>query len=254
MIYRYNGQIYDSTPNPYSKRYPFKSTATYTQLTQGDSSYRIQGGAIKDDYLFWTMTKGDTTSRLYKYNLLNNSIINYVDGSYGHAGDLTYNPEIDKLITLYGQTSSTTFYFLSPDDLSLQSTKTVVTQDERIGAIAFNPITKGYILQLSANGTWTNYHFAKADSNLNILETFLPIKNSYLLQGIECDGLYIYALYANPNIIIVYDMDLNYIGYHTVGFNTEPQFICKYNDTTFYVGQDGNKKVYQMTRDYEWIQ
>lgn len=253
MRYKYDGQIYDSSLPPYGGKYPFKASATYTQISQGDTTYSMQGGAIKGNYLYWTMTKGDSTSRIYKYDITNASIDSYVDGSYGHAGDLTYNSNEDLLVTLYGQTSTTSFYFLSPSDMSLQATKALSTTGERVGAIAFNPRTNGYIFELSANGNWTNYHFAKADANLNILETYTAIKNGYLLQGIECDGEYVYALYANPNVIIVYDMDFNYVGYHTVGFSTESEFVCKYNEGTFYVGENGNKYVYQVTRNYDWI-
>lgn len=252
MLYKYNGQICDPTAPPYGGKYPYKPAATYSEISQGASSYSMQGGAVKGDYLYWTMTSGDTTSRVYKFDITNSTIDGYVDGNYGHAGDLTYNANEDLLVTLYGQTSTTSFYFLSPSDMSLVSTKTLSTTGERVGAIAYNPDTKGYIFELAANGAWTNYHFAKADADLNILETFSAVKNGYLLQGIECDGDYIYALYANPNIVIVYDMDFNYVGYHTVSFNTETEFIAKYNETTFFVGENGSKKVYQMTRAFEW--
>lgn len=232
--------------------YPMKPTNNLIDFLQGESTYRMQGATIKGDVLYYSMTHDDTEATIYKHDIINNTPITSVTGNFGHAGDLTYNPNTNEIITLNASYSYTTLYILDADSLELKKTVRIDTTGWRVATIAYNPVNKGYVFELSANETWNDYKFAIADENFDILSEFSPIKNGYLLQGIECDGKFIYALYASPNIIIVYDINGNYRGYHKLSFNTESECIAKYNDTTFFVGEDGEKKIYKMVLFYEW--
>lgn len=232
--------------------YPMKPTNTLIDFLQGENTYRMQGATIKGDVLYYSMTHNDTEATIYKHGILDNTPITSVTGNFGHAGDLTYNPNTNEIITLNASYSYTTLYILDADSLELKRTVRIDTTGWRVATIAYNPANKGYVFELAANGTWSDYKFAIADENFNILSEFSPIKNGYLLQGIECDGKFIYALYASPNIIIVYDINGNYRGHHKLSFNTESECIAKYDDTTFFVGEDGEKKIYKMVLSYEW--
>ena len=59
-------------------------------------------------------------------------------------------------------------------------------------------------------------------------------------------------MYAFPNLIFIYDMDMRYVGYHKADFNTESEFIAKYDDETFYISENSNKSVFKATRTFEW--
>lgn len=231
-------------------RYPFKPSITTEEVFSGASDMQMQGGAINGNMLFYGMTNDDVNATITKYDLSTNTEVLSVVGSYGHAGDMTYNTETNKLIVIDGKASQSNIYVLNPDTLELEDT---VQVPYKLGAIAFNPLTSGYILEVCSNSAfWNDYRFIIVGSDFKEISTHEPIKNGYLMQGIECDGKYIYAMYAFPNLIFIYDMDMRYVGYHKVDFNTESEFIAKYDDETFYISENSNKSVFKATRTFEW--
>lgn len=231
--------------------YPYKSSAFTTEYMKIRGTNIVQGGVINGDYLYYGETINNINGYVYKYDLKNKEFVTSVSAQYKHFGSITFNTEINKLIIIDGGTSNTELWFLNPEDLSLSEYKTIATTGKRIAAIAYNPVNGGYVLEFSKDGCWNDYSFAVVDSEFNILYEFEPFINGYVLQEIDCDGRYIYALYYNPNVIFVYDMNGVCVRKHNVDISTEPEFIS-IKEEELYVGENGEHTVFKLNRLYQW--
>lgn len=230
----------------------YKSDPVFDIFLNAESKYRLQGCAVGKGFLYYSMTEQDNSnSYIYKVSLSNGELVSSSTDKYGHAGDMTFNPNTNEIITLTAETSYTDLFILDADTLSLKKTIRINTEGWRLAAIAYNPYTKGYVAEFAKNNTWSEYKFAFTDSNFAVLSEFDSIKLGYTLQSIECDGKYIYAMYAYPNIVIVYSINGAYVGYIKIPFATESECIAKQNDILF-IGEDGEKKIYKVQLLYEW--
>lgn len=230
--------------------YPFSVSVSLETLLETSNLKRMQGGVFANGYLYYAKTD-DTIATIYKYDLASKTEVLSASGNYGHAGDMTYNSAKNLIVVIHGGTSETNIWFLSPETLELVSSKTVLTAGRRIGGIAYIGDSNEYVLELSKDGVWNNYSFAICDNDFNIKLEFEPIKNGYLMQGIECNNNFIYSLYAFPNIVIVYDLNGNYVGCHKIDISTEPEFITLNGDEII-IGSDGDGIIRKATRKYLW--
>lgn len=245
--------VHINRKNEQTAAYPYSKTVELTTILEASQSKRMQGGVINGDYLYYAQTD-NSVATIHKYDLVNQTEVLYADGSYGHAGDMTFDTKRNLVVVLHGGTSETTLWFLNPTTLALVETKTISTSGRRIGGIAYEANSDCYVVEFSANSTWKNYSFAICDSNYNILYEFAPVKNGYTMQGIECDDKYIYALYYNPNIVVVYDFYGNYQGCHNISINNEPEFVTKHGDNDLCIGSDGDCTIRKAKRKFEWEQ
>ena len=230
--------------------YPFSTNVSLETIVDTQNLKRMQGGVFANGYLYYAKTD-DTIATIYKYDLASKTEVLSASGNYGHAGDMTYNSAKNLIVVIHGGTSETNIWFLSPETLELVSSKTVLTAGRRIGGIAYIGDSNEYVLELSKDGVWNNYSFAICDNDFNIKLEFEPIKNGYLMQGIECNNNFIYSLYAFPNIVIVYDLNGNYVGCHKIDISTEPEFITMNGDEII-IGSDGDGIIRKATRKYLW--
>lgn len=230
--------------------YPFSTNVLLETIVDTQNLKRMQSGVFANGYLYYAKTD-DTIATIYKYDLASKTEVLSASGNYGHAGDMTYNSAKNLIVVIHGGTSETNIWFLSPETLELVSSKTVLTAGRRIGGIAYIGDSNEYVLELSKDGVWNNYSFAICDNDFNIKLEFEPIKNGYLMQGIECNNNFIYSLYAFPNIVIVYDLNGNYVGCHKIDISTEPEFITLNGDEII-IGSDGDGIIRKATRKYLW--
>lgn len=247
------GEMYNNLKKAITiPRMIYKSDPAFDIFLNAESKYQLQGCAVGNGFLYYSMTEQDNSnSYIYKVSLSNGELVSSSTGKYGHAGDMTFNPNTNEIITLTAETSYTDLFILDADTLSLKKTIRINTEGWRLAAIAYNPYTKGYVAEFAKNNTWSEYKFAFTDSNFAVLSEFDSIKPGYTLQGIECDGKYIYAMYAYPNIVIVYSINGAYVGFIKIPFATESECIAKQNDILF-IGEDGEKKIYKVQLLYEW--
>lgn len=247
------GEMYNNLKKAITMpRMIYKSDPAFDIFLNAESKYRLQGCTVGKEFLYYSMTEQDNSnSYIYKVSLSNGELVSSSAGKYGHAGDMTFNPNTNEIITLTAEISYTDLFILDADTLLLKKTIRVNTEGWRLATIAYNPYTKGYVAEFAKNNTWSEYKFAFTDTNFSIISGFNPIKQGYTLQGIECDGRYVYAMYAYPNIVIVYDVNGSYVGYIKIPFTTESECIAKHNDILF-IGEDGEKKIYKVQLQYEW--
>lgn len=230
--------------------YPFSVSVSLETLLETSNLKRMQGGVFANGYLYYAKTD-DTTATIHKYDLTSKTEVLSASGNYGHAGDMTYDSTKNLIIVIHGDTSKTNIWFLSPETLELVSSKTVLTAGKRIGGIAYIKDSNEYALELSKDGVWDNYSFAICDNDFNIKLEFEPIKNGYVMQGIECHNNLIYSLYTLPNIVVVYDLNGNYVGCHKIDIRSEPEFIT-FNGDEIIIGSDGDGIIRKATRKYLW--
>lgn len=230
--------------------YPFSVSVSLETLLETSNLKRMQGGVFANGYLYYAKTD-DTTATIHKYDLTSKTEVLSASGNYKHAGDMTYDSTKNLIVVIHGGTSETNIWFLSPETLELVSSKTVLTAGRRIGGIAYIKDSNEYALELSKNGVWNNYSFAICDNNFNIKLEFEPIKNGYVMQGIEFHNNLIYSLYSEPNIVIVYDLNGNYVGCHKIDIRSEPEFIT-FNGDEIIIGSDGDGIIRKATRKYLW--
>lgn len=230
--------------------YPFFVSVSLETLLETSNLKRMQGGVFANGYLYYAKTD-DTTATIHKYDLTSKTEVLSASGNYGHAGDMTYDSAKNLIIVIHGGTSETNIWFLSPETLELVSSKTVLTAGRRIGGIAYIKDSNEYALELSKDGVWNNYSFAICDNDFNIKLEFEPIKNGYVMQGIECHNNLIYSLYTLPNIVVVYDLNGNYVGCHKIDIPAEPEFIT-FNGDEIIIGSDGDGIIRKATRKYLW--
>lgn len=231
--------------------YPFSVSVSLETLLETSNLKRMQGGVFANGYLYYAKTD-DTTATIHKYDLTSKTEVLSASGNYGHAGDMTYDSTKNLIIVIHGGTSKTNIWFLSPETLELVSSKTVLTAGRRIGGIAYIKDSNEYALELSKDGVWNNYSFAICDNDFNIKLEFEPIKNGYVMQGIECHNNLIYSLYTLPNIVVVYDLNGNYVGCHKIDIQSEPEFITLNGDEII-IGSDGDGIIRKATRKYLWV-
>lgn len=230
--------------------YPFSVSVSLETLLETSNLKRMQGGVFANGYLYYAKTD-DTTATIYKYDLTSKTEVLSASGNYRHAGDMTYNSTKNLIVVIHGGTSETNIWFLSPETLELVSSKTVLTTGRRIGGIAYIKGSDEYVLELSKNGVWNNYSFAICDNDFNIKLEFEPIKNGYVMQGIEYNNNLIYSLYSEPNIVVAYDLNGNYVGCHKIDIRSEPEFIT-FNGDEIIIGSDGDGIIRKATRKYLW--
>lgn len=230
--------------------YPFSVSVSLETLLETSNLKRMQGGVFANGYLYYAKTD-DTTATIYKYDLTSKTEVLSASGNYMHAGDMTYNSTKNLIVVIHGGTSETNIWFLSPETLELVSSKTVLTTGRRIGGIAYIKGSDEYVLELSKNGVWNNYSFAICDNDFNIKLEFEPIKNGYVMQGIEYNNNLIYSLYSEPNIVVAYDLNGNYVGCHKIDIRSEPEFIT-FNGDEIIIGSDGDGIIRKATRKYLW--
>lgn len=231
----------------------YKPNTISNVFITANTSYRLQGCAISNDYLYYSMTTPDNSeSYIYKVSLENGEIINSISGNYGHVGDMTYNALTNEIVTLNAVTSYSDLFFFDADTLEYKKTIRINTDDWRLSAISYNQSTNGYIVEFAKNNTWSDYKFAFTDINFNIISEFNAINKGQTLQGITNDYNYIYATYSDPNIIIVYNINGAYVGYIELPFSSEAECVAKKNNDLF-VGEDGEKKIYKLSLFYKWL-
>lgn len=230
--------------------YPFSVSVSLETLLETSNLKRMQGGVFANGYLYYAKTD-DTTATIYKYDLTSKTEVLSASGNYMHAGDMTYNSTKNLIVVIHGGTSETNIWFLSPETLELVSSKTVLTTGRRIGGIAYIKGSDEYVLELSKNDVWNNYSFAICDNDFNIKLEFEPIKNGYVMQGIEYNNNLIYSLYSEPNIVVAYDLNGNYVGCHKIDIRSEPEFIT-FNGDEIIIGSDGDGIIRKATRKYLW--
>lgn len=124
------GEMYNNLKKAITMpRMIYKSDPAFDIFLNAESKYRLQGCTVGKEFLYYSMTEQDNSnSYIYKVSLSNGELVSSSAGKYGHAGDMTFNPNTNEIITLTAEISYTDLFILDADTLLLKKTIRVNTE------------------------------------------------------------------------------------------------------------------------------
>lgn len=214
--------IYDIHGNTISTDAVFPDLLRYDaflhQLLAESGSGTMQGACTDGEYIYYLYY---TSNTIKKYNISTGEVtsVYYASGLYGHGNDMTYNPNTDRIyITVMDDAA----HIAVVNPSTLEQVEQFVLYGEG-GAvqpchgIAYDRINNRYVVAnaTTISGTY-GQRYSLYDSSFNFVRTIvMPAPESWTIQGIETDGVYIYRALRdstnNTNYVKVYDYDGNYI-------------------------------------------
>lgn len=171
-----------------------------------------QGGCVVGDYFYQAFYRNDGGSE----GVCNECIIMKVDINTGevvkqsevyqlnHINDIEYNSKLDCLVVVHGIPLRNIISYVDTETLEVIDTFTI---SEYIWSIAYNAQKNQYVVGLSGG---QNFKILDADFN-PVSELIEPEGITCTTQAASCDDDYIYFIMYNPNCIMVYDWDGNFV-------------------------------------------
>lgn len=217
-VYNLNGEligdVVDADAELQALKLNLRDTASLIQLmNETGTSATMQGGCTDGEYIYYIYYNINTFK---KYNILTkeSTSVTYESGLYGHANDMTYNPNTGKIYVTYMDDPGKIFV-VNPSDLSNESSFNLTDSNGNIiraYGLAYDRKNNWYITADSGtNGL--NFSFFNGNNFSFIKTVTITRSESYTLQGIEVDGTYIYKTLWDStnhrNYVYVMDYDGN---------------------------------------------
>ena len=203
-IYDINGnKLFDSIDTIKSSILSrFRDSAFLEQLIS-ESGGVMQGACTDGEYIYYVYY---TTNVIKKYNIKTGEVTSksYTSGLYGHANDITYNPNTNRI---YLTVMDDGAHIAVIDPTTLEQIEQFVLYGEGgevqpCHGIAYDRINNRYIVANATTipGTY-GQRYSMFDSSFNYIKTIeTPSPETYTIQGIETDGYFIYrALWDDDN-------------------------------------------------------
>lgn len=216
-----------------------------TALPPISESGTKQGGCTDGVYIY--QTSGDSANytymKLIKYKISDGTYtVKRFDGTpnFGHANDMTYNP-VDGYLYICTMLDDGSVIVINPDDLSY--VKTVYVNDSngnpyKLWQICYDRNTSQF---LSAHGN----QFLFYDNEWNYLSSIdFPTHPNATGQGCETDGIYIYRVTYNPNLVDVATMDGIYVKTMSNPMTGEPETMAYDWDGHYYIIKNSTTDVF----------
>lgn len=189
----------------------------YLKQLLSESGGSMQGSCTDGLYIYYIY---HNTNILKKYNLATGEVTShsYESGLYGHANDMTYNPNTDRIyITVMDDNA--TIAVVNPSTLEQESTFTLYGEGGALQpshGIAYDRINNRYVFAGASTTGIYGRQYTVTDANFNFVKKIMtPQSETYTIQGIETDGYLIYrALWdktGNTNYVTAYDYDGNFV-------------------------------------------
>lgn len=200
-------------------------------IASDTSAGTVQGACTDGTYIYYVSTG---TNKIKKYNLATGELteVSYTSGLYGHANDLTYNPNTNR-IYLTVMDDGAHIAIINPSTLAQESSFVLYGEGGvpiPNHGIAYDRLNNRYIVANATviEGTY-GQRYSLFDANFNFVRTIvMPQPETYTIQGIETDGVCIYRALWNSghaNYIAVYDYEGNYLGTVTIQNTSELEAV-----------------------------
>ena len=181
----------------------------------------LQGACTDGKYIYYVYNNNGLIKR---YEISTGDVFSksYTSGLYGHANDMTYNPNTNKLY-ICTMNDDGSVAIVNPSTLEKESSVVLYGEGGIVQpnhGIAYDRIHNRYVTANATTITGTyGQRYSLYDSSFNFIKTIvMPEPETYTIQGIETDGYLIYrALWDSSghiNYVSIYDYDGNY--YRTV--------------------------------------
>lgn len=175
---------------------PFPEELTYNTL---------QGGCTDGKYAYFCLLDKATSAggcSIFKYDMSDWSLVkaNY-NVQVGHGNSLCYVDSRNQLMAV-NYSSSMEVQFLDPETLEVVDSKMLPFETY---CATYNAEKDMYVFGVKAAKK-----FYILDGAFNLVNN-ADIKTTAGDQSAYCDDAYIYFLYHDPNCVVVYDWDCNYV-------------------------------------------
>lgn len=175
---------------------PFPEDMTYNTL---------QGCCSDGKYAYFCLLDKATDTAgcsVFKYDMSDWSLVkvNY-NVQVGHGNSMCYVASRDQLMVV-NYSSSMEVHFLDTQTLEIVDSKMLPFETY---CAAYDPERDEYVFGVKAAKK-----FYVLDGDFNLLRAS-DIKSAAGDQSVYCDSRYIYFIYYNPNCIVIYDWDTNYV-------------------------------------------
>ncbi len=212
-----------------------------------DGKLIVSQGAAADakNFYFTLRNTNETSTRIVKYDISSLKNVGQTDVfNGGHANDLTYNPETNRLYLAHGKNQGTIVTVVSCNDLAVLEDIVIPVG---AGAITYNSSRRLYAV--SQGGT--TLHFL--DESFQVIKSFSrEAFPGYTAQGAGSDDFYIYFPMSGKsnNIIVVYDWSGEYVT--TIPLNTPSESeTLFYTNGRYYVNfLSSGGALYELKPDY----
>lgn len=120
------------------------------------------------------------------------------------VNDMCYNPRTGKIVAVHTAPHAQNLSLIDPATLTVSSTAAILLQ---IYAITYSEAEDCYY-----TGILYGYNYAKLDASFNVVKTYSGHVNTFLQEGIDCDGSFLYFLFSEKNTVSVYSLSGTYRG------------------------------------------
>ena len=229
--------------------------------------YACQGITTDGEYFYVALLNlkknksDDQATMILKIRMSDLVIVDQKDfGLIGHSNSLTYNPKTKKIyVAPLWKTWKTIYEF----DTNLNNLKQVtlynndgtIYKDKEFRSVTYLPLEDQYIVVI---GDTELAYFDSEFKLLKILKLNKSLRKT-TTQALSSDGTNLYAVtnifrgkpfVSNDNLIIIYDMDGNYIDTYLFpqefGYHVELQQITFANGKCYGVSINGNMRIYEI--------
>ena len=191
---------------------PFPDALTYNTL---------QGCCSDGKYAYFSLLDKASDAAgcsIFKYDMSDWSLVkvNY-NVQVGHGNSMCYVDSRDQLMVV-NYSSSMQVQFIDPDTLRIVDSKMLPFETY---CATYNAERDEYVFGVKAAKK-----FYILDGSFNLVQA-CDINSTAGDQSVYCDDQYIYFIYYNPNCVVVYDWDCNYINtvYMDTTIEVESGFI-----------------------------
>lgn len=195
----------------------YSITAEYTSVYEysGIEDFRgTQGSCTDGTYIYVSLHRKDSSgvenTYIRKVRMSDWTVVATSEMlSVNHCNDMTYNPDINKIVIT--NMGGPTLTLLDPDTLKISNSINLNTSYTPY-AITYSPSRRQYVIAASGR-------FLFVDSKFNIIDDKLKVSNNnYIGQGMDSDENYIYmpmsentAMGTTDNIILVFDWNCSLV-------------------------------------------
>lgn len=197
---------------------PVFRESAYLHRLLSETGGVMQGACTDGEYIYYVYYN---TNIIKKFNISTGEVTSktYTSGLYGHANDMTYNPNTGRI---YLTVMDNGAHIAVIDPSTLEQIEQFVLYGEGgtvqpCHGIAYDRIHDRYVVANATTITGTyGQRYTVYDSSFHYVDTIvMPSPETYTIQGIETDGTFIYrALWDEnngTNYIKVYDFEGTYI-------------------------------------------